>query len=64
MCNDDGTCEPKGECGLDRPCDLANGICDENYTTCEWCNFEDNSCNPGCETDDNCGPNMICANHL
>jgi len=65
ICNDDGTCEPKGECGLDRPCDLANGVCDEQpYTTCEWCNFEDNSCNPGCETDDNCGQNMICANHI
>merc|ERR1712136_668239 len=65
ICNDDGTCEPKGECGLDRPCDLANGVCDElPYTTCEWCNFEDNSCNPGCETDDNCGIDLICANHI
>jgi len=65
MCTDDGTCTAKGECGLDRPCDLANGICDEvPYTTCEWCNYEDNTCNPGCDSDDNCGDHLICTSHF
>jgi len=50
-------CVKEGECDAQHPCDGANSICDINvtpYNDCEWCDFDNKECKPGCDTDSNC----------
>jgi len=63
-----GYCEPiPGYCSANNMCDHWNGVCDianNPYTTCAYCDLADNTCKPGCITNDNCGSGYQCNNHL
>merc|ERR1712055_917485 len=62
LCNTEGIC--KDGCRDDQDCDNWNGMC----PGCQWCdkpsNVEIGQCKPGCLTDDQCGPNQNCVEHI
>lgn len=60
---EDQTCVPEGECDAMRPCDQVNGICNDNYDNCDWCDLNSKECKPGCDSDANCLGAMICSQH-
>jgi len=63
-----GYCEPiPGYCSGNNMCDHWNELCDiENdpYTTCFYCDLQDNTCKSGCITNVNCPTGYACNNHV
>jgi len=62
-----GYCQPvPGFCSSNNMCQNFDGLCDigsNPYTSCFWCDLTDNSCKPGCISNDNCGAGYQCNDH-